>query len=133
MLVILLLFMTGRADDTAVFHKFLADHAEKTAVDCGITRVGDDPGPGFACASKAQQTGQGFFLQIQQQGIDSHVADGWAATHNGDIFYFRYDSDPSGGNRAGAVVYQHTCVNPTLDSLQINCDDFESTIRIPLK
>ncbi len=130
--VLTLLLIAKRTEDTAVFHRFLARQAEETAVDCGIIPVRTNSEPGHVCAFAAQQAGKGFFLQVQQQGIDSKVADGWVATQDGEVLVFNYDSDPSGGSRTGAVIYQRTCVNPELNAKQITCDDFEFTIRIPL-
>lgn len=130
--IIITLLVVKRTDDTNVFHRFLARHAEETAVNCGIIPVEANPEPGYACALEAQQAGKGFFLQVQKQGIDSKIADGWAATQNGNVLFFHYDSDPSGGSRTGTIIYQRTCVNPELNGKQIACNDFESTIRIPL-
>jgi hypothetical protein len=61
---IILLLLIGRSDNIAVFQRFLADQAEETAIDCGVTLMNDAPEPRYACAFAAQQMGKGFFLQI---------------------------------------------------------------------
>lgn len=130
--VIVLILIVKRTEDTAVFHRFLARQAEETAVDCGIIPIGGNSEEGFNCALAAQEAGKGFILQIQRQSIDSQIADGWAATQNGNLLFLHYDSDPSGGNRTSAVIYQQTCATPEWDAQKINCDYFESPIYIRL-
>ena len=126
-------FIGKPADDTAVFHTLLADFAEETAVDCGIFTLDDNPKVAYRCALSAHQIGNGFFVQIQQQGIDSDIADGWVAMQNGNVLQFNYDSDPSGGSQTGAVVYQSSCVNPQLTETEIKCSYFNARLRIPIR
>ena len=85
----------------------------KGAVDCGVLRS-DESGDAYQrahdCVLEAQENGHPFRLIHRLQGTDSLVAAGYAwPGGEGFASILHYDSDPSGGSGAGAIIDEETC------------------------
>jgi hypothetical protein len=54
--------------------------------------------------------------RYDRQGDDSKVVFGVAGDIQGKVTFLVWDSDPSGGSNAGAVISGDLCVGPSVDS-----------------
>jgi hypothetical protein len=83
--------------------------AGKDAIDCGRVRSGEDSDTTDKCVANAHEQKKPFVARYDLRGIDSIVADGVAGNAEGEIYVFRYDSDPSGGSNVGESIEEETC------------------------
>jgi hypothetical protein len=83
------------------------------ARDCGSVGIDEDPTAVDACVISSFEKHAPFYAIYTLQGIDSQVM--MAFVGNGtSVWTLSYDSDPSGGSDVGAVIYQSTCLEPTV-------------------
>ena len=61
------------------------------------------------CLLKAFSEKKAFRVAIYFKGIDSQIAKGIFSKPDGSMFVYWYDSDPSGGSRAGARFITDPC------------------------
>jgi hypothetical protein len=83
------------------------------ATDCGSVGIGADPTKVDACVISSFEKHTPFYAVYAQQGIDSQVAMAFVSD-GASVWTLSYDSDPSGGSDVGAVIYQSTCLEPTV-------------------
>ncbi len=83
--------------------------AGKGAIDCGRIRSDEDSDTTDKCVAKAHERKRPFIARYDLRGIDSIVADGIAGNAEGEIYLFRYDSDPSGGSNIGERIEEVKC------------------------
>jgi len=107
-------------------NKAMRLRAGKDAIDCGRTRSDDDSDTTDQCVAKAREEKRPFIARYDLQGIDSIVADGVAGNAEGEIYVFRYDSDPSGGSNVGESIREKKCrgirIVRSKRGRQIRCD-----------
>jgi hypothetical protein len=82
------------------------------AQDCGTVPVGGNPAAADACSVSAFKAKRAFRVRYEDMGSDSQRSVAIAGTTHGDIYFFDYDSDPSGGSNIGEAVYEHQCKAP---------------------
>ena len=99
---------SGCAIEPAARHLAGAD-----ATACGSVDIDGDPAAVDACVVSAFQKGSPFYAIYALQGIDSQVMMAFAS-NGASLWTLSYDSDPSGGSDVGAVIYQSTCIEPTV-------------------
>ncbi len=90
-----------------------SDLAGQDATACGSVGIDEDPTTVDACVVGAFQKGTPFYAIYTLQGIDSQVQNAFASDGS-SLWTLSYDSDPSGGSQVGAVIYQSTCMDPTV-------------------
>jgi hypothetical protein len=99
------------------------------ATDCGEVLLGSSANAAHACTVSAFNAHGAFFALFQEQGIDSRVE--LAVVSDGTTTWnLLWDSDPSGGSNAGAVISKMECRSPVVgpddaagtDTVQ--CSDF---------
>ena len=117
MLLFALLSCTDSADsgdqDGCSIEELAGDLAGQDATDCGSVGIDEDRTKIDACVVAAFEKGTPFYAVYVEQGIDSQVSNA-VASDGANVWTLDYDSDPSGGGDVGAVVYQSTCVDPTV-------------------
>jgi hypothetical protein len=113
--IVLTVVMTGCAESECKLADELRERAGAGATNCGHVALGADPSPVDACVVMAFSTGRAFHAQYDLQGQDSKVIRGVAGNSQGEVTFLLWDSDPSGGSDAGAVVSADSCVGPTVD------------------
>ena len=89
------------------------DLAGPGATDCGSVGIGEDPAAVDACVISSFEKHAPFYAIYTQQGEDSQVMMAFVSDGS-SVWMLNYDSDPSGGSDVGAVIYQSTCVDPTV-------------------
>ena len=96
--------------------------AGQGAVACGTVGIDEDPTAVDACVISAFEKYAPFYAIYTLQGIDSQVM--MAFVSNGSsVWTLSYDSDPSGGSDVGAVIYQSTCLEPTVQKGKTGHDE----------
>ena len=83
------------------------------ATDCGSVGIGEDNTAIDACVISSFEKHVPFYAVYAQQGEDSQVAMAFVGDGS-SVWTLNYDSDPSGGSDVGAVIYQSTCLEPTV-------------------
>ena len=83
------------------------------ALDCGSVGIDEDPTKVDACVITSFEKHAPFYAVYAQQGIDSQVAMAFVSDGS-SVWTLSYDSDPSGGSDVGAMIYQSTCEDPTV-------------------
>ena len=94
----------------------LRELAGDGATDCGHGVLGSDVSSVDACVVASFEKHWALVVQYDRQGIDSKVVLGIAGDVNGRVTFLLWDSDPSGGSGADAVISGDRCVNPSVDS-----------------
>jgi hypothetical protein len=94
----------------------LEDRAGNGATNCGHVARGADSSSVDSCVIAAFERGAPFFASYERQGEDSRVGFGVASDAQRTVTFLSWDSDPSGGSNAGAVVSGELCVGPSVDS-----------------
>jgi hypothetical protein len=54
-------------------------------------------------------------------------------SNGSSVWTLSYDSDPSGGSDVGAVIYQSTCVDPTVQKGKTGNDELSCTASTSTK
>jgi len=67
-----------------------------------------------------------FYAVYTQQGDDSQVMNAFVSDGS-SVWMLNYDSDPSGGSDVGAVLYQSTCLDPTVQKGKTGNDELSCT------
>ena len=106
--------------------------AGQGAVDCGSVGIDEDPTAVDACVIDAFQKGTAFYAIYTLQGIDSQVMMAFVGDGS-SVWTLSYDSDPSGGSDVGAVIYQSTCVEPTVQKGKTGHDELSCTASTSTK
>src|SRR5689334_15896638 len=83
----------------------LRDRSGSGARNCGHVALGADRSAVDSCVLLAFENRAPFFAMYDGQGDDSQVAFGIAADAKGTVTFLYWDSDPSGGSNADAVVH----------------------------
>ena len=83
--------------------------AGKDAIDCGSVRRDEDSDTTDECVANGHARKRPFVARYDLRGIDSVVAEGVAGNAAGEVYVFRYDSDPSGGSNVGERIKEETC------------------------
>ena len=100
--------------------------AGKDAIDCGRIRIGDDSDKSDKCVAKAHEEKRPFIARYDLRGIDSIVSVGLVGNDGGEIYVFRYDSDPSGGSNIGESIRKQKCrgirITKNKRGRQIKCE-----------
>ena len=100
----------------------VAARAGADATDCGYAVVGSDASVGGdaasvdACVTDAFNAQTPFYARYDRSGSDSKVVFGIAQDAAGNVTFFLWDSDPSGGSNTGPVIDGNLCTGPTLDT-----------------
>jgi hypothetical protein len=94
----------------------LKELAGDGATECGHGVLGSDVSSVDACVVTSFEKRSAFVAQYDRQGDDSNVVLGIAGDVNGRVTFLLWDSDPSGGSGADAVISGDRCVNPSVDS-----------------
>jgi hypothetical protein len=106
--------------------------AGEGATACGTVALDEDPKAVDACAIGAFEKHAPFYAIYTLQGIDSQVM--MAFVGNGSsVWTLSYDSDPSGGSDVGAVIYQSTCLEPTVQKGKTGNDELSCTTSTSTK
>ncbi|HEY3667574.1 MAG TPA: hypothetical protein VGL19_16325 [Polyangiaceae bacterium] len=94
----------------------VAARAGGNATDCGYAVLGSDASSVDACVTDAFSGGTAFYARYDRNGSDSKVVFGIAQDAAGNVTFFLWDSDPSGGSNTGPVIDGDLCTGPTLDT-----------------
>ena len=98
--------------------------------DCGyfeITFAGARPSvlemkTALTCITDHAARRQPAWLRVYGPGIDSKIAHGLFTARDGQLQFFSYDSDPSGGSGARARFDTQVCEKPHItDSASVTC------------
>lgn len=87
----------------------VSERAGDGATNCGDLDLGVDATAAYACAHDAFRAGTPFRFTQGVMGRDSRLVGGWARSPAGELFYFAYDSDRSGGGRDGGAIHVQRC------------------------
>ncbi len=94
----------------------LAARVGNNATDCGYAVLGSDASSVDACVTAAFNSATAFYARYDRNGTDSNVVFGIAQDAAGNVMFFTWDSDPSGGSDTGPVIDGVLCIGATLDS-----------------
>ena len=108
------------------------DLAGPGATDCGSVGIGEDPTAVDACVIGAFEKHAPFYAVYTQQGDDSQVMTAFVSDGS-SVWMLNYDSDPSGGSDVGAVIYQSTCLEPTVQKGKTGNDELSCTASTSTK
>jgi len=100
--------------------------AGQDALDCGSVGIDEDPTAVDACVISSFEKHAPFYAIYTQQGIDSQVMVAFVSDGS-SVWTLNYDSDPSGGSDVGAVIYQSTCLEPTVQKGKTGNDELSCT------
>jgi len=85
------------------------------AVECGTVEVGESQIDANSCVANAFANRETFVAFYKLQGIDSEVASAIVGNARGEVSYWLYDSNPSGGIPASpSRIDKEECKNATL-------------------
>lgn len=79
------------------------------AVDCGRVPINGNPSDANACVQSAFLAHKPFIVRYDEQGFDSEVAHGIAATPQRQFYFLDYQSDASGGSKTGERISKRLC------------------------
>jgi hypothetical protein len=108
------------------------DLAGQDATNCGSVGIDEDPTAVDACVISAFQKHAPFYAIYTLQGIDSQVETAFVGDGE-SVWTLSYDSDPSGGSDVGAVIYQSTCVEPTVKKGKTGQDELSCSASTSTK
>ena len=81
-----------RIEEIPVLSNRLKQIAGDGAIDCGSVGLGPASTTASDCALKTHAHGKPFYVSYRVQGIDSHLAVGFAADATGNAYALEYDS-----------------------------------------
>jgi hypothetical protein len=90
------------------------------AIDCGSVPINGDRGDVDNCVQSAFLAHKPFVARYEEQGMDSVLAIGIAATPQRQFYFLTYNSDPSGGSKTGERIR----IRPCRGEKAINDDQF---------
>jgi hypothetical protein len=104
--------VSSHADPGRPFESELARLAGRSARQCGLVGLRQDPKPGWQCALQAEHDEVPFWFGLQQRGEDSEV---WVAairTPGSAHIVLSYDSNSLGGRGSHPGFGQLRCTGP---------------------
>lgn len=107
---------SGSDDDRGLTFKDFRDTTQNAAgaeaVDCGHVDLGGDRSPASCCVVSNYAQSLPAFATYDKQGIDSRIAEGFAARRDGTVVVVSYDSGLETGNGSDATLDERNCDAP---------------------
>lgn len=100
------------------FHEFVEEVKSSAGADarnCGMVGIGEPELQANTCVAESSAAGQAFYAAYQLQGFDSIVGAAISGDSSGNVFLWRFDSNPAGGVPASpSKVETSECVDASL-------------------
>ena len=99
------------------FGKTVQQTSGENATNCGKVSIDLSTYDVNTCVVDSFTLNIPFYAIYIRQGTDSSVASGVSMNSDGEVNYWHYDSDISGGSNGGSKVSSQICESPTIGDI----------------